>query len=143
MNLQLKLFIASLFIFCAANAQEVEKYSGQLSDSSYRYQGIIPPVEFQYNMDEIFSKPLSNQVPQEVLFDDNPSTIWLRTELLLSHRSTQFYGEEVHTHFTSSLYQQYLKDSEFDMFRYVLGVAQATAVGYMAYRHIKKYGFWK
>jgi hypothetical protein len=29
------------------------------------------------------------------------------------------------------------------MVRYVLGMAQAGAVGYMAYRHIKKYGFWK
>jgi len=123
--------------------QQIEKSLNIRIDSTYRFQGIIPPVEFQYNIDEIFSKPISNQIPEDVLFEDNPSTIWLRTELLLSHRSTQFYGEEVNTHFTSSLYQQYLKDSEFDMVRYVLGVAQASAVGYMAYRYIKKYGFWK
>jgi hypothetical protein len=112
-------------------------------DSVYRFQGIIPPVEFQYDLNKIFSKPISNQIPQEVLFDDNPSTVWLRTQLFISNNAEQFGYDEINTHFTSPLYQQYLKDSEFDMFRYVLGIAQASAVGYMAYRHIKKYGFWK
>jgi hypothetical protein len=122
-------------------SQQEEIYNS--SDSVYRYQGIIPPVEFQYNLDEIFSKPISNQIPEDVLFDDNPSTVWLRTQLLISNNSGQLGPEEINTHFTSPLYQQYLRDSEFDMVRYVLGVAQASAVGYMAYRHIKKYGFWK
>jgi len=29
------------------------------------------------------------------------------------------------------------------MVRYVLGTVQAGAVAYMAYRYVKKYGFWK
>lgn len=124
-------------------AQTDEDYTNSLLDSTFRYQGIIPPVEFQYNLYEIFSKPISNQVPEDVLFDDNPSTIWLRTQLLISNNAAQSGRGEINTHFTSPLYQQYLRDSEFDMVRYVLGVAQASAVGYMAYRHIKKYGFWK
>ena len=134
-----------LCVFIASNncssQQEEEYYKSK--DSVYRYQGIIPPVEFQYNLNEIFSKPISNQVPEDVLFDDNPSTVWLRTQLLISNNTGQSGIGEINTHFTSPLYQQYLRDSEFDMFRYILGVAQASAVGYMAYRHIKKYGFWK
>jgi hypothetical protein len=86
---------------------------------------------------------LLNELSDEVVFDKNPSTIWPRTELLISNKSDGFRSDEVNTHFTSPLYQQYLKDSEFDMFRYILGAAQASAVAYMAYRHIKKYGFWK
>jgi hypothetical protein len=77
------------------------------------------------------------------LFEDNPSNIWLRTELSLSNNYFQFDSKEVNTHFTSSLYEQYLRDSEFNMVSYVLGIAQTSAVAYMAYRHIKKYGFWK
>jgi len=123
-------------------SQQLEKSSNIIIDSTYRYQGIIPPVEFQYDMNQIFSKPISNQIPEDVLFDNNPSTVWLRTQLLISNSSLNEDGE-INTHFTSPLYQQYLKDSEFDMFRYVLGIAQASAVGYMAYKHIKKYGFWK
>lgn len=135
-------FIFFVF-FCVANAQMEEVYSKDITDSTNRFQGIIPPVEFQYNLNEIFSKPIINPLPDEIMFNENPSTIWLRTELSLSNNSTQFGSKEVNTHFTSTLYKQYLKDSEFNMFRYVLGVAQASAVGYMAYRHIKKYGFWK
>ena len=124
-------------------AQESENYLNQLSDSSYRFQGIVPPVEYQYDMSEFYVAPLLNQIPDEVLFEDNSSTVWLRTELLLSNRNLLTENDEVNTHFTSPLYQQHLKDSEFDMVSYVLGIAQTSAVAYMAYRHIKKYGFWK
>ena len=111
-------------------------------DSVYRFQGIVPPIEFQYNINEIFSKQIAPNIPDDILFDDNPSTVWLRTELLIMNNSQSDLGD-INTHFTSPLYQQYLRDSEFDMVRYVLGAVQAGAVGYMAYRHIKKYGFWK
>jgi hypothetical protein len=143
MNTGLKILFMFSFVSGVLCAQVEETYQRQLSDSSYRYQGIIPPVEFQYDMNQIFSKPISNQIPEDVLFDDNPSTVWLRTQLLISNNVAQSGNGEITTHFTSPLYQQYLRDSEFDMFRYVLGIAQASAVGYMAYRHIKKYGFWK
>ena len=112
-------------------------------DSTFRFQGIIPPVEYQYDMSEFYIAPLFSQIPDEILFENNSSTVWLRTELLLSNRNMLTENGEVNIHFTSPLYQQYLKDSEFDMVRYVLGTVQAGAVAYMAYRHIKKYGFWK
>lgn len=140
------LFKVSLcfFLFAASLlAQETEKYSIESSDSSHRYQGIIPPVEYQYNLEEFFIEPLFNQIPDEILFEDNPSNIWLRTELLISYNNLQTENGEINTHFTSTLYQQYLRDSEFNMVSYVLGIAQTSAVAYMAYRHIKKYGFWK
>ena len=133
---------AMLIIF-NAYAQEQERYFNDDIDSTHRFQGIIPPIEFQYNFDEIFSKSLTTDFSYEVLLDNNPSTVWLRTELLISTNSAEMGGKEINTHFTSPLYQQYLKDSEFDMVYYILGAAQASAVAYMAYRHIKKYGFWK
>ena len=135
--------LSSLILSPDLFSQDKERVLSSGADSTFRFQGIVPPVEFQYNLNEIFSKPISNQVPEDVLFDDNPSTVWLRTQLLISNNAAQFGYDEINTHFTSPLYQQYLRDSEFDMFRYVLGIAQASAVGYMAYRHIKKYGFWK
>jgi len=143
MTTGLKILFMISFVSGVLYAQVEDTYQSQLSDSSYRFQGIIPPVEFQYDMNEIFSKPISSQIPEDVLFDDNPSTVWLRTQLLISNNTLQSGSDEIKTHFTSPLYQQYLRDSEFDMVRYILGTAQAAAVGYMAYRHIKKYGFWK
>jgi len=143
MNFLIKVFLCFCLLIASLLAQETGKYLDQLSDSSYRFQGIIPPVEYQYNLEEFFIEPLFNQIPNDILFEDNPSNIWLRTELLISYNSSQTENGEVYTHFTSSLYEQYLKDSEFNMLSYVLGIAQTSAVAYMAYRHIKKYGFWK
>ena len=142
MTTGLKILFMISFVSGVLYAQVEDTYQSQLSDSSYRFQGIIPPVEFQYNLNEIFSKPIAPNIPDDILFDDNPSTVWLRTELLIMNNSQSDLGD-INTHFTSPLYQQYLRDSEFDMVRYVLGAVQAGAVGYMAYRHIKKYGFWK
>jgi len=124
-------------------SQQSEKSINIRTDSTYRFQGIIPPVEYQYNLEEFFIEPLFNQIPDEILFEDNPSNIWLRTELSLSNNYFQVGSKEANTHFTSSLYEQYLRNSEFNMVSYVLGIAQTSAVAYMAYRHIKKYGFWK
>ena len=135
--------ILSIIISLNSYSQNYEIYSTIKPDSTYRYQGIVPPIEFQHNINEILSKPLLTELPDEVVFDKNQSTVWLRTELLISNKSEVFCSNEINTHFTSPLYQKYLKDSEFDMFRYILGAAQASAVAYMAYRHIKKYGFWK
>ena len=143
----MKIFLSAFFLvllipYCFCFSQQRENNLINRPDSIYRFHGIIPPIEFQYNLDEIFSNPITSKISEDVLFDTNPSTIWLRTELLVSNNS-DFRGSEINTHFTSSLYQQYLRDSEFNMVRYVLGLAQTSAVAYMAYRHIKKYGFWK
>ncbi|MCW9095755.1 MAG: hypothetical protein OQJ93_00065, partial [Ignavibacteriaceae bacterium] len=79
----------SFFILMIFNsyAQEQERNLNNDFDSTYRFQGIIPPIEFQYNFDEMFSKSLTVDFPDEVVFDNNPSTIWLRTELLISNKS--------------------------------------------------------
>ena len=145
LNKYFSLLIIFLFLICSCEfcCQIEEKYLFNRTDSVYRFQGIIPPVEFQYNLYEIFSNPVSSRIPEEILFDDNPSTIWLRTELSISNQYSQYGSEKVDAHFTSVLYHKYLKDSEFNIVRNVLGMAQTSAAAYLAYRHIKKYGFWK
>lgn len=137
------LLMACYSFTLSSYAQRTDEQYVITADTVYRFQGIIPPLEFQYELNKIFSDPITNHLPIDILFDDNPSTIWLRTELLVSNRSIMIDENEINTHFTSSLYQKHLKDSEFDMVRYVLGMAQLSAVAYLAYRHIKKYGFWK
>ena len=138
-----KILLYLIFFALSIHSQEAENKLIELSDSSFRFQGIVLPIEYQYDMSEFYIAPIFSQIPDEILFEDNSSTVWLRTELLLSNRNMLTENGEINTHFTSPLYQQYLKDSEFDMVRYVLGAVQAGAVAYMAYRHIKKYGFWK
>jgi len=130
-------------ISCIVRAQEREIRIDEKKDSLYRFQGIVPPVEFQYDLSHFFRQPLTKQIPTNILFTEDRSTIWLRTELLISKHSYLPNEVDFDAHFTSPLHKQFLKDSEFDMVRYMLGMAQLSAVAYMAYRHIKKYGFLK
>ena len=109
MNL-LKVLLCFFLLAATLLAQETEKYAIEPSDTLYRFQGIIPPVEYQYDLNQFFIEPLFNQIPDEVLFEDNPSNIWLRTELLISYNNMQTENGEINTHFTSNLYQQYLRD---------------------------------
>ena len=134
--------IAAGIVFSKLLVAQVEsKTLSAPKDSLFHYQGIN--LNLNYKFDDLiqFNNPdfFQNKLPPY----DNQSTIWLRTELVLS--SSLPFEEKTGTdqHFTSILYQQYLEDSKFDPVRYVLGMAQLGAVGYLAYKHIKKYGFWK
>ena len=143
MRVGLQILPAIVVFAISGYSQDTGKVFTQSPDSSLRFQGIIPPVEYQYDMNEFYIVPLFNQIPDEILFEENSSTVWLRTELFLSYKNLLTENGEIKTHFTSPLYQEYLRDSEFDMVRYIIGTVQTGAVAYMAYRHIKKYGFWK
>lgn len=143
MRVGLQILPAIVVFAISGYSQDAGKVFTLSPDSSFRFQGIIPPVEYQYDLQQFFTEPLFNELPDEILFEENSSTVWLRTQLLLSHKNLLTENGEIKTHFTSPLYQEYLRDSEFDMVRYILGTVQTGAVAYMAYRHIKKYGFWK
>lgn len=74
--------------------------------------------------------------------DDDKATLKLRTEFLIKHSTSNLTQQEgTSFYFLSPLYNQYVEDSKFNPVRYVLGLAQLSAAGYLAYRHIKKYGF--
>jgi hypothetical protein len=80
----------------------------------------------------------------EQLIEENLSTLQLRTNLDSSY-PTAFNTNpfEATDYLMLPYYQHYLENSKIDPIRYVLGLAQTAAVDYMAYSHIKKYGFWK
>ena len=143
MKLTAILSLVILSLYPKVFAQNGNEESFSPPDTVYRYQGIIPPIEFQYDLNQFYQQPLANQISTNILFTEDRSTIWLRTEMLISNHSYLSFEKEFDAHFTSSLHEKFLEDAEFDMVRYVLGMAQLSAVAYMAYRHIKKYGFLK
>ncbi len=117
---------------------------GTKKDSLFRYQGINPTLNLKsefYDLYSPFEIPLAQS---SKLVEGDNSTIWLRTEMALSYSSTfNTSSTEIPGDLMLPLYNQYLENSKIDPIKYVLGLAQTAAVGYLAYRHIKKYGFWK
>ena len=100
-----------------------------------------PLTEIQLKFDEFELHWEFNNLKTNIRIDSDPETVWLRTSLAVYN--TNAPGSKNLPYFLSPLYAQYIEDSKFNPVRYVLGLAQLSAVGYLAYKHIKKYGFLK
>jgi len=134
------LSILAIFIILPnhLSAQPEDIFIPSLPDTVLRYQGINPIMSYYY---DDFNFTISES---EQLIEGNLSTLQLRTELALSYPTAfNTSSAEASNHLMLPYYKQYLENSKIDPISYVLGLAQTAAVGYMAYRHIKKYGFWK
>jgi hypothetical protein len=82
-----------------------------------------------------------NLMKHNISIDADPQTIWLRTSIAVSN--PEHVNQNITSHFLSPLQKKYYEDSKFDPIKTILGAAQVGAVGYLAYKHIKKYGFLK
>jgi len=100
-----------------------------------------PLIDIQIMFDEFELHRELNNMKMDVSIDGDPQTVWLRTSLAIGNTNSP--GSDNKIHYLSPLYTQYIEDSKFNPVRYILGMAQVGAVGYLAYKHIKKYGFLK
>ncbi len=85
-----------------------------------------------------------NSVNHDLPVNSDPNTVWLWTSYAVS--KSEFHNEqygETPGNISRFLYIEYLEESEFNPVKYALGAVQVGAVGYLAYLHIKKYGFLK
>jgi len=125
-------------------AQSEDIIAPLVADTVYRYQGINPIINYPFDDYDLYLPIDFSIAESEQLPEGDISNLRLRTELALSY-PTVFSTSSIDEldHLMLPFYNQYLENSKIDPIRYVLGLAQAAAVGYMAYRHIKKYGFWK
>ncbi len=98
-------------------------------------------TQMQIKFDEFELHRQFNNMKMNVPIDGDPQTVWLRTSLAISN--TENNGQNFSPHFLSQLEKQYLENTKFNPIKYALGMVQAGAVGYLAYKHIKKYGFLK
>lgn len=74
----------------------------------------------------------------------NNAGIWTKTLSSLNYHSGGSYiSEDVSKNMLAPLRLKYLDSQKFSILREILGAAQMTAAGIMAYQHIKRYGFIK
>lgn len=100
-----------------------------------------PIIQIQIKFDEFELQREFKDMKTSISIDGDPQTVWLRTSLAISNSDNTY--QNFSPYFLSPLEKQYLEESKFDPVRYALGMVQAGAVGYLAYKHIKKYGFFK
>ena len=134
---QIVFYVILISSFCFGQDIPIDS-TGQKSfplEHSNKIQSMF--YQFQLNHD-IETRYLNS------MLNNDANTIWLWTSYKLS--ADNFNGkfsDNTPKNILSPLYQQYLEESKFNPVRYILGMAQIGAAGYLAYRHIKKYGFAK
>lgn len=134
------IFLLSCIVF--AQTDRPERISP--NDSTSKFMGINPRINIPDQVYELDLKFKYWQQQSSFLTEGNKSNLWLRTEMALSSPGG-FTPDDLITNgdFSAPLYERYQENQKFNPLFYVLGMAQTAAVGYMAYQHIKKYGFFK
>ena len=140
------LFIITIFTLLPDSlvAQSDDIMVHSVTDTVFRYQGINPLIKYHFDGYDLYLPYEFSMAESEQLPEGTIANLQLRTELALSY-PTAFSTSSTDelNHLMLPFYNRYLESTKIDPIRYVLGLAQTAAVGYMAYRHIKKYGFWK
>jgi hypothetical protein len=137
----IKIFLFPLILSSIAHSQLDDAKNIYNNDSLKIKIQSNPLIDMQIRFDEFELHRELNNMKMDVSIDGDPQTVWLRTSLAIGNTNNP--GSDSKIHYLSPLYKQYIEDSKFDAVRYVLGMAQVGAVGYLAYKHIKKYGFLK
>ena len=136
-----KIFLALFLLTSFSYAQSDNTNNLYNSDSLKVKINSTPLTEIQIKFEEFELSREFFDLKKKISLDGDPQTVWLRTSLAVSN--TIAPNNQKSLHHLSPFYAQYLEDSKFNPVRYVLGMVQLGAVGYLAYKHIKKYGFFK
>jgi len=110
------------------------------SDTTERSLNYMPG--FTLRIDSL--NRLNNMQPHASFLKDT-SLIWIRTRMQM--KGFIFEQDPMKSNFQTSiinpLQQQYLGSQKMSVLNYMLSMVQAGAFGYLAYEHLRKYGFLK
>ncbi len=107
------------------------------SNTGYRQES--PDLNFLINKAEFLRYTTLQGITE--LNTDN-SKLWLQSKVVLNKNFFSFENNDLpYEDLLSPLMQQYQSQQKMKPLYYILGTAQTAAVGYLAYKHIKKYGF--
>jgi len=104
---------------------------------------LSPPIELlEYHNNLYFSEEF-NLMSLYTSFIDDTSSVWIKTRFQLGNFSDQLNSNNNLQSILDPLQQNYIKSQSMKTFKMILGSVQAGAVGYLAYKHLKKYGLFK
>lgn len=142
MNKLFQIIILIIFLTPLLFTQTDENYKSNTDKDSVKIKSTQKNIEQMLaRFDEFELYRSLNNYKMQIPLDEDTNTVWLRTSIIISEEG--FSDNKFSPHFLAPLEQKYYRDSKFNLIRYALGMAQAGAVGYLAYKHIKKYGLFK
>ena len=121
-------------LFAQSKTDSLKNREIPLNFSNYFYNQEVN----LFNFDALNSLKLSRG------FLDDSSSIWILTRMQLAGITNQDDGQNnFQTNILKPLQDKYADMQSMKELKYILGAVQLSAVGYLAYLHLKKYGFLK
>lgn len=113
--------------------------SGQI-DTSRTFRLKIPFEVLSYQLEE---ENNLNRFSLYMPFLSDTTSLWIRTRMALADLSESDNSILSGQKTLDPLYQKYIQKENLKFLHSVLASIQAGAAGYIAYKHLKKYGFFK
>ena len=137
-------FTVLLLTFFSISIYAQDKSNKEQTDTTKTNSPIHSSWELNNGINNFSSFDKKIFFAQHSSFPLDSTSILLRTRMCLEEIIND---DPVKANFNSSilhpLHEQYVESQSMKELKYILGMVQAGAVGYMAYQHLKKYGFLK
>jgi len=128
----------SIFVFITFNT-----LSQEINDSLNRMnQSIKPNKRLSSTIDDLYFYLDLRNINKIFLLNTDPDTQWLWTSCLVINSRQETIESNINFDcITLPLYLKYIKDSQLNAFRQLLKIVNLYTAFYLAYCHVKKYGF--
>jgi len=136
-------FFSLLLLFPAVLFSQTESAGNPRSDSvkaKTNFETFFNRADY---LSDIFSEDNLSSLNFDTQLLNDANFLILKLNSLNKTSSPNLNNAALPQNILLPLYNIYKENQKFSMVRTILGLTQTAAVGYMAYRHIKKYGFWK
>ncbi len=132
-----------LFIFFVLASYSFAQTKTEL-DTLSTFQLSIPSEVLEYNLnDNFYLNRINSNMFNRPTFQDSTS-VWLQARMMAgSFINMQDGFGNTAEKMTSPMLNSYYDSQKLATLKAILGSVQVGAVAYLAYRHIKKYGFLK
>lgn len=138
MNLNFKTVIPLLFSCYALNIVWAQ------SENLKRLQLEIPPEILEYQLSEFEFLDNSNRFFLNPSLLNDTTSLWIKTRIQLGAFSNRSINQSYSaSDLLNPLYQKYLDSQGMRTINSILGSVSVGATAYLAYKHLKKYGFLK
>ncbi len=113
-------------------------------DSSKNLNGFLQKEIFEFKFNDLFLYKRLHELSLNKNFLYDSTIVWMLTKYLLGNfNDGSLYSENFAEQITSPLLTKYYESQKYAPIKIVLQSVQVGAVGYLAYLHLKKYGFLK
>ncbi len=134
------IFLLIIILNSVCFSQDTKNDSAKDSITTFRGLNLEINIPYKnefksFQTEYLFSNSLSD-------FNVDSTSIWLATKSFFNQPAYfSLSSEDVSGDLLKPLRTQYESEQKLSALRYILGMAQTGAVGYLLYKRIKKYGF--